>query len=401
MIDLQSRNNNTIALFVALSCVLQISETLIPHPVPGLRLGLANILTLTALVMLGFRPALEITLMRTVLSSFITGTFMSPGFILSFSGAVISTLIMGLLLHLSTRYPRGGLSLIGISIAGAFSHNMIQLLLAYFILIKHSGIFLFFPWLSIGAIVMGYLIGITAGGVCRNLESSEDKTGDEFFLPDSHTGFKNQYVPGKSFLYRFSGHMKIMALIILSVTVLFVSDPIFYLLLVCTLITAAVLSGVNLSFLIEKTKQYRFLLLFSLLLPLFFNSGTDTMITIAQFNITREGITTAGIFAFRILILILMSSLLVRTTSPDEITKALTILLYPLKFAGISPHRIAAILSISWAAIPFIWSAVRNAIYSEGFKDKKGLRALIPRLSKLIAMLYLATERGGTLWRKI
>ena len=86
MKDFQNRNNYTTALFVALACVLQISESLIPLPIPGLRLGLANILTLTALVMLGFRAALEITLMRTILSSFITGTFMSPGFILSFSG---------------------------------------------------------------------------------------------------------------------------------------------------------------------------------------------------------------------------------------------------------------------------------------------------------------------------
>jgi heptaprenyl diphosphate synthase len=401
MKDSQNKNNYTIALFVALACVLQISESLIPHPIPGLRLGLANILTLAALVILGFRSALEITLMRTVLSSFITGTFMSPGFILSFSGAVVSTLIMGLLLKLSRRYPGYGFSLIGISIAGAFTHNMIQLLLAYFILIKNSGIFLFFPWLSIGAIVMGYFIGITAGGVCRNLEAPEEKSEEGFYYSGSCTGIKSQYEPGKYFLYRFSGHIKLIALIIISITVLFVTDSLLYFLLFCILISAAVLSRIPLSFLFKKTKRYSFLLLFSLLLPLFFNSGSDSIIAIAHFNLTREGLTNGVFFASRIFILILMSSLLVRTTSPDEITSALTKLLYPLKFTGISPHRIAAILSISWTAIPFIWANVRHVIYSEGLKNKKGLKELISSLSKLIAMLYLETERGGPLWKKV
>lgn len=401
MKGLQSRNIYTISLFVALACVLQISESLIPHPIPGLRLGLANILTLTALVMLGFRSALEITLMRTVLSSFITGTFMSPGFILSFSGAVISTLIMGLLLHVSRKYSRYGLSIIGISIAGAFTHNMVQLFLAYFILIRHSGIFLFFPWLSIGAVVMGYVIGITAAGVCRNLEDPEDNRGNDVLYSQTSSSIKKQYIPGKAFLYRPAGITKLVGVIILSLTVLFIPDFLLYLILFCSLVTAAALSGIPLSFLYKKTKQYSFFLLFSLLLPLFFNSGTDTIITIAHFNITREGLSTGGFFASRILILIFMSSLLVRTTSPDEITEALTRLLHPLKYAGVSPQRIATILSVSWRAIPVLWVTVHQTIYSEDFKNKKGFKELIPRLSKLVAMLYLETERGGKLWRKV
>ena len=86
---------------------------------------------------------------------------------------------MGLLLHVSGLRIRHGLSIIGISIAGAFSHNMIQLFLAYLILIKHSGIFIFFPWLSVGALVMGYMVGIVSRGVCRNLERLEDSSRDD------------------------------------------------------------------------------------------------------------------------------------------------------------------------------------------------------------------------------
>jgi len=100
----ESKENNQvykIALLVAISCVLQISESLIPHPIPGLRLGMANMVTLVALVVLGFRPALEIAIFRTILSSIIMGTFMSPTFVLSLSGALISTLVMGFLYWLA------------------------------------------------------------------------------------------------------------------------------------------------------------------------------------------------------------------------------------------------------------------------------------------------------------
>ena len=65
-----------IALLVALSCVFQLAESLIPHPIPGLRLGLANMPTLIALVTLGSGAALEVAILRVVLASFMMGTFM-------------------------------------------------------------------------------------------------------------------------------------------------------------------------------------------------------------------------------------------------------------------------------------------------------------------------------------
>ena len=160
-----------IALLVALSCVLQISESLIPHPIPGLRLGLANLVTLVALVRIGFRPALEIALLRTLVSALIMGTFMSPTFILSFCGAVVSTLVMGLLFQVSRYHRRLGFSILGISIVGALAHNMVQLYLAYLLLVHHSGIFVFFPWLCYGAVGMGWITGAVAAGVCRRLTS--------------------------------------------------------------------------------------------------------------------------------------------------------------------------------------------------------------------------------------
>jgi heptaprenyl diphosphate synthase len=84
-----------ISVLIALASVLQIVESLFPHPLPWLRLGLANIITLTSLVIFGYAIAVQVAVLRTILSSFILGTFLTPGFFLSFSGALMSALVMG------------------------------------------------------------------------------------------------------------------------------------------------------------------------------------------------------------------------------------------------------------------------------------------------------------------
>ena len=397
--DQHNSNRYKIALFVALACVLQIAESLIPHPVPGLRLGLANILTVTALVMLGFRYALEITFLRTLLSSFIMGTFMSPGFMLSFTGAIISTIIMGILFRFSILRIRHGLSIIGISIAGAFAHNMIQLLLAYLLLIKHSGILIFFPWLSIGAVIMGYVIGLVSGGVCRNLTRLHEYDTQEDLPSLPQPQLIQQYVPGNSLLHRTPGHIKIMVVVGLSITVLIVDRFLIYFFLFGFLASAVLLSRTPVSFLFGKIKRYSSLILLSFLLPFFFNSGTHPIVTVAHFNITHEGLITGALLASRILFLILTSAMLIRTTSSEDMTCGLALLLSPLKYMGISARRTASIMSLSWNAVPVLWETTREAISSADLKKAKNYRNLIPLLSRLISRLYLEVEKGGRFWR--
>src|SRR4030042_1187275 len=146
---IKNRQIKETAFLVACASVLQIAESLFPHPIPGIRLGLANIMTLVALVSIGFGAALEIAVFRTVISSFILGTFLSPSFFLSFSGALMSALVMGLTYQLSFVNRKVYLSFVGISVAGSITHNLVQISLVYFILIRHTGIFYLLPWLGI------------------------------------------------------------------------------------------------------------------------------------------------------------------------------------------------------------------------------------------------------------
>jgi heptaprenyl diphosphate synthase len=401
MTEIQKDNKvYKIALLVAFACVLQIAESLIPHPVPGLRLGLANMLTLTAMIVLGFRYALEVAVLRTVLSAFIMGTFMSPTFILSFSGAVLSTLIMGFFYWLSGVHRRFRLSIIGLSIIGAFCHNLVQLYLAYLLLVKHEGIFFFFPWLSIGAVATGWVVGVVAAGVCRRLIEGSPQVRLTKIAAGPGSSMIRHYVAGNSWLHRLPSQIKLSAVFVLALAVLFFSNFLFYLGLFFFLAALAVVSKTPFAFLVSKTRRYSSLLAVAFLLPVFFNSGTNTVATIASFKITYEGLCTGALFASRILFLLIASCLLMRTTSPEELTRGLARVLTPLRYLGISQQRVATILSLAWTAIPHVWETTRGAILAANLKKAKNLRNLLPLLSSLIARLYLNTETENKLWAK-
>ncbi|MFC2061879.1 Gx transporter family protein [Elusimicrobiota bacterium] len=153
-----------IAVFTAAASVLQVVEWLIPHPLPWLKLGLANIITLLVLVIAGPVFSVSVTIGRTVLSSFLMGTFLSPAFILSFSGGLVSCLAMIIVFR-----PLGRLSLKGVSILGALTHNFTQLLVVYILLIRHEGIIFLLPVLFIVAVVTGWLNGALVSNIIPSL----------------------------------------------------------------------------------------------------------------------------------------------------------------------------------------------------------------------------------------
>ena len=391
-----------LALLIGLACVLQISESMIPHPIPGLRLGLANMLTLTALVVLGFGYALEVAILRTVLSSFIMGTFMSPTFLLSLGGAIVSTLVMGFFYWLSGTSKFCRLSIIGISITGAFVHNLVQLYLAYLLLVKHPGIFIFFPWLSIGAVATGWVVGMVTSGVCLRLQNNPamtDRIVVDTRLKETTLELRN-FSPGSSWLHRLPAESKLITLLMVAVGLLIF--PNFEFVVGCFLLVGILmpLSHTPFGDLLRTAHRYRILLLISFFMPLCFNEGTHVLVRLVGVEFTLEGLTTGAYFATRILLLVLTSALLVRTTSPDKIVSGLGRLLRPLHFFGLSSRRIATLLSLSWTDLPRLWRTTHDTIASINMKNIKNLKELLPLLSDLIATLYVQTEPTQDLWNQ-
>jgi heptaprenyl diphosphate synthase len=146
-----------LSLLVALGTVLSILENQLPiaRP-PWLRLGLANIMTLVALVMYDTKAAVTVACLRSLLA----GIFGSlPMLAFSFPAAITSSLIMGILYRIFGKR----LSIIGLSVSGAVVHNMTQLLIAFLILKLNSySILALSPLLLIAGVIAGVITGLIA-----------------------------------------------------------------------------------------------------------------------------------------------------------------------------------------------------------------------------------------------
>lgn len=112
-----------IAILAAAAVGLTLAEAAIPLPLPGVKPGLANIVTLVVLYQFGWRAAIWVSLLRIVAGGLALGTFLTPTFVMSLSGGLASLLVLGLLVHL----PRRLFGPVGLSVLAAFAHIGAQL----------------------------------------------------------------------------------------------------------------------------------------------------------------------------------------------------------------------------------------------------------------------------------
>ncbi len=158
-----------LALLVSVGLILYIFEIHIPQPLPWVRIGLANLVTIMALVLWGFWEALAVLLARIWLGSLFTGTILSPVFPFALAGGLASLFTMGL----ARRFLTPALSVIGVSILGALAHNLTQLFLAYQLYVHRGELFYLVPPVLLTTLLTGSFIGlivalVTARGVLRS-----------------------------------------------------------------------------------------------------------------------------------------------------------------------------------------------------------------------------------------
>ncbi|MDP1638885.1 MAG: Gx transporter family protein [Candidatus Nitrotoga sp.] len=147
-----------IARMAALAMGLSMLEAAIPSPLPGVKPGLANIVTLIVLARYGWRMAAWVSLLRVLAGSLLMGSFLTPGFFLSVSGALCSITILGISQYLPARW----FGPVTHSIFGAFAHIAGQLLLVYFWLIPHTGLAYLIPIFATAALLFGTVNGLIA-----------------------------------------------------------------------------------------------------------------------------------------------------------------------------------------------------------------------------------------------
>lgn len=154
-----------LTMLLALSVVLNIIESFIPlfnGNIPGLKLGLANIIILIVLYMFSFKDALYVSLLRILLVGILRTGLFSMTFFFSLGGAILS--LCSMFIAKKTK-----LSIIGVSIVGSIFHSVGQILIAILI-IKNTYIIYYVPWLLLFSIPTGILVGFTSKTILNNLE---------------------------------------------------------------------------------------------------------------------------------------------------------------------------------------------------------------------------------------
>jgi heptaprenyl diphosphate synthase len=156
--------DHQVARMAAVALGLTILEGAIPSPLPGVKPGLANIVTLIVLARYGWRAAAWVSLLRVFAGSLLFGNFLTPGFFLSLSGSLLSLLVLALAQHLPIRW----FGPVSHSIYAAFAHITGQMAVVYLWLIPHAGIAYLIPVFATAALVFGTVNGLVAARFMDN-----------------------------------------------------------------------------------------------------------------------------------------------------------------------------------------------------------------------------------------
>lgn len=149
-------------VFTALALIFSYVETLIPFNfgIPGVKLGLANLIIVIALYKMRLSDVYLLSIVRVLLNGFIFGNYFS--IIYSLAGGLLSLSVMALL------KKSNGFSIFGISMAGGIMHNVGQLIVAM-IVVETLSVAYYVPVLLVSGLITGFVIGVASGEMLKRL----------------------------------------------------------------------------------------------------------------------------------------------------------------------------------------------------------------------------------------
>lgn len=158
-----SRRISYYGIFAALAVLMGYVEAMVPVPVPipGIKLGLSNVIVLLALYIMDARAAFFISVIRVLISGLLFRGFIGVWY--SLSGAFLSFLVMYI------GYRTKKLSIIGISVLGGIFHNLGQVIVAV-IMLGRAVIIYLLPVLMLSGVATGFMIGVISGYTLKYLQ---------------------------------------------------------------------------------------------------------------------------------------------------------------------------------------------------------------------------------------
>ena len=207
-----------------------------------------------------------------------------------------------------------------------------------------------------------------------------------------------QYVPRESPVHRLDPRTKIAAVTSFMVVIFVVRDFVGYGLLTLFLLGIIALARLPVGFVLRGLRPIVFLLLLTVVLNVFFSGveGGTVVFRLWRFTATREGIIRALFIAYRLILLVGITSLLTFTTSPVELTDGIERLLRPLRRFGVPAHELAMMMTIALRFIPTLLEETekimkaqmaRGAVFDRGGALRRA-RALVPVLVPLFVSAF-------------
>lgn len=204
-----------------------------------------------------------------------------------------------------------------------------------------------------------------------------------------------QYYQTDSVIHRLDPRVKLVTTLCFIVSLFIVDNWIGYVIAGLFLLAVIRLSKVPFKFMIRGMKAIVFLLLIAVVFNLFLTPG-EPLVTLWKLTITKEGVRLASFMAVRLVFLIMGSSVMTLTTTPNNLTDAIEKLLGPLKVIRVPVHEIAMMMSIALRFIPILLEETdkimkaqiaRGADFESGNLIKKA-KSLVPLLVPLFISAF-------------
>ena len=163
-----------------------------------------------------------------------------------------------------------------------------------------------------------------------------------------------QYYPAQSLVHRLDPRVKIICTLIFLVSLFVQNSLLGYAVATIFLMIVIKASQVPLKFMLKGLKAIVILLLFTVVMNLFLTKGGETLVHFWIFTITEQGLRVSVFMAIRLIYLIVGSSLMTLTTTPNSLTDGIESVLKPLNKINVPVHEIAMMMSIALRFIPIL-----------------------------------------------
>lgn len=160
-----------------------------------------------------------------------------------------------------------------------------------------------------------------------------------------------QYYPTGSYVHELDPRTKILVTFALIAGLFIINTFIPYAYIVAFILGVVFISKIPLKYILKGLKPLRIIIIFTFLVNVFMSQG-DIILSIGPLNATREGVYRAIFMAFRLILLVVGTSLLTLTTSPISLTDGIEQLLNPLRKIGVPAHELAMMMTIALRFIP-------------------------------------------------